>query len=197
MADNERNASEDDNESQNVHASVIPANEGTSLVDPIWFDSKLKNILVVHSEIKYIETIHFSISGDNSDVESASVSDCLPNELANQLTDGVANMMSSNATVQEELTIKSEPTLLMTPCSSNLNELYNLLNSHVIEEVDDEMTIIYGSKGFGLPYKTTDENLIKRENDPISGNMAFTQTVSKLVFMIQKLQIHVSIYLLF
>lgn len=79
--------------------------------------------------------------------------------------------------------IKCEPVLLMEPCSSNRKQLNDLLETAVIEEVDDEMTIIVGSKGFGAPFQTTAENLIKRENDPISGNVPYNNTVSNFIYM--------------
>lgn len=75
----------------------------------------------------------------------------------------------------------------MTPCTGNRNQLFNLLNSTVIEEIDDDLTMIYGTKGFGMPLHTTVEGLIKRENDPISGNIPFTQTVRILIFTIPEL----------
>lgn len=79
--------------------------------------------------------------------------------------------------------VKSEVVFLQEPCSSNRKALDELLEKRIIEEIEDDiypMTIISGSKNFGLPFNATAEGLIKRQNDRVSGNVAFSQTVSIL-----------------
>lgn len=75
---------------------------------------------------------------------------------------------------------KSDMQLIMEPPSSNRSELSQLLETDQIEIVDDEMTIIVSAKGYGKPYNATAEDLIKRKDDCVSGDIPFTDTVSNL-----------------
>lgn len=68
--------------------------------------------------------------------------------------------------------------ILRAPCALNVLRLNELLEANIIEEIDDVMTIIVGKKGYGVPFQTTTEYLIKRQDDHVSGNLPFTQTVS-------------------
>lgn len=63
--------------------------------------------------------------------------------------------------------------------SANNNEIAALLDEESVEIVDDDMIIIVGSKGFGKPLGTTIAGLVKIENDQISGDIPFMNTVNK------------------
>lgn len=63
---------------------------------------------------------------------------------------------------------------------ANNNDIDALLDEYVIEEVDDDMIITVGSKGYGQPFQATPEGLIKFEGnaaDDISGGIPFMLTV--------------------
>lgn len=74
--------------------------------------------------------------------------------------------------------IKPEPCLLFEPVSRNIIELDDLLTGDIIDEYDDDVVITISKKGFGKPIKVTSEGLIKHENDLVSGDMPFSETVS-------------------
>lgn len=84
--------------------------------------------------------------------------------------------------------IKTEPIVLGQPCSSNNNELDELLDITDDDEVltvriDDELTFYVDKKvGFAKPHESASslkgDRLIKRENDVVSGNLPFNLRVS-------------------
>lgn len=67
---------------------------------------------------------------------------------------------------------------MQAPCPRARKALNELLEASVIDEYDDDITFIVSSRGFAMPYHSTTEGLIKRQNDPVSGNVAFSETVS-------------------
>lgn len=69
------------------------------------------------------------------------------------------------------------------PCASNRDKLQEVLNTVFVEQIDDDITITYGNNSFGAPFKVTAERLIKRQNDIVSGNIPYTQTVSRLILL--------------
>lgn len=105
------------------------------------------------------------------------------NLISNEHEQSLPNLRAEEVPDVPHGAIKCEPVLLMEPCSSNRKQLNDLLETAVIEEVDDDMTIIVGNKSFGAPFQTTAENLIKRENDPISGSVPYNNTVSSFIYM--------------
>lgn len=80
----------------------------------------------------------------------------------------------------QEVEVKTEPKVVEEPQSSNQPELLSLLVSEeIVEYVDDDMVITVSEKGFGKPFNTTVEHaLIKRQNDTVSGDIAFNENVS-------------------
>lgn len=77
--------------------------------------------------------------------------------------------------------IKPEPALLIEPCTSNSNELNGLFDKDYEEEDvwDEDITFIVNKKvGYAQPFNSNDQQLIKRENDVVSGNMPFNETVN-------------------
>lgn len=64
---------------------------------------------------------------------------------------------------------------------TNRDEIMNLLDPDIIEVVDDDMTIITKSKGFGQPIPTMQDGRIKLESScPFSNIEPYLCTVSKL-----------------
>lgn len=73
--------------------------------------------------------------------------------------------------------IKNEPSVVMETCSRNRTALNELLTTDFVEVIDEDLTIIVGSRGFGQPLKTNSDDLVKRQDDPVSGSLAYSQTV--------------------
>lgn len=79
------------------------------------------------------------------------------------------------ASAQGELVMKIEPII---PVQDVLNQLIND-PEYIVETVDEDMEIIIDSKmGFEKPYSATENGLIKRESDVISGPTPFDKMVS-------------------
>lgn len=79
--------------------------------------------------------------------------------------------------------IKTEPIPLHEPIQANNVELNEILDEEdmITEQLDDDITVIIDSKiGFGKPLNSNADGLIKRQNDIISGDIPFIQTVSKI-----------------
>lgn len=87
--------------------------------------------------------------------------------------------------------VKTEPVFVFEPFSSNCDELESLLEDDSSEETvsyDEEVTYTINKKvGFARPYRTNSENLIKREDDIVSGNMAYNESVSIIIINIENL----------
>lgn len=75
---------------------------------------------------------------------------------------------------------KLEPVPLYVACSSNANDLRNLLeDDQIIDKYDDDITFTYERKtGYVMPLLTDSNGLVKRLNDVVSGNLPFNLTVS-------------------
>lgn len=75
--------------------------------------------------------------------------------------------------------MKLEPVVVREICASNNLELDDLLDDDlVVDNYDDEITITFSRKsGFVMPVKYNSDGLIKREDDIISGNLAYVETV--------------------
>lgn len=91
--------------------------------------------------------------------------------------------------------IKIEGDMLIEPCSSNIGELDVLLDENEDEEEtvryvddkddddDDEVIITINKKiGFAMPCKSNDQEMIKRENDVVSGNMPYNDSVRIILY---------------
>lgn len=91
-----------------------------------------------------------------------------------------SNTEKTDETVQLN-PLKIEAVPIHEPIQANNEELNELLDEEdmVTEKYDDEVTITIDSKiGFAMPLNSNSDGLIKRENDVISGNIAFNETVS-------------------
>lgn len=146
------------------------------------------------------------VSGNTIAEASALAMNMLENRVENAaVTDSEEPSTDSNVLLTDT-GIKSEPTLLpvllpgelpsllRTPCSRNSQALNDLLGTVIIEEIDEDLTIIIGKNAFSEPFKTTAGNLIKRQNDEVSGNMAFDQTVRKFKILIIPYEIFIHTY---
>lgn len=83
--------------------------------------------------------------------------------------------------IQPNDPIKTEAIPLHEPVQANNVELNELLDEEdmVTEELDDDLTIIIDSKiGFAKPLNSNVDGLIKRQNDIVSGDVPFIETVS-------------------
>lgn len=104
-------------------------------------------------------------------------------------TASTSSDMGKSSQTQSCNSVKSESVvLLFEPCSANNVALNNLLDEEdeVIDEYDEDVTIILSRKtGFAKPFNTNNDGLVKRENDTVSGNLPFNETVSKLHFIFQ------------
>lgn len=96
--------------------------------------------------------------------------------------------------------LKSETFLVMQQPESNRNELEVLLNDEdMVEEQYEGMVITYKrNKGYAKPYDCNTEDLIKYENDVVSGSMPYKSKVNKAEFFrfIHNQIIHVIYFLL-
>lgn len=78
--------------------------------------------------------------------------------------------------------MKTEPVLVLHPDTSNDNELEGLLDEtdELVDEYDEDITFTISKKtGYAKPFATNTDGLVKHENDIVSGNLAFAETVSK------------------
>lgn len=75
------------------------------------------------------------------------------------------------------IVIKSEPVPLYDTHVCNDNEIDDVLDEP-LEEVCDDVVIIIGRSGIPKPLRMTTDQTIKRENDPMSGNLTFSVSVS-------------------
>lgn len=103
-----------------------------------------------------------------------------PSENCSGSIAGDAETQNENSTENLESNIKSE--LLWEPCISNRGELMDIINSECIE-IEDDMIIRVGPKGYGKPFNMTSSCLIKRENDILTGDTPFNTSVSALIHL--------------
>lgn len=73
--------------------------------------------------------------------------------------------------------VKGEPVPIYDNHVCNDNEIDDVLDEP-LEEVCDDIIMIIGRSGIPKPLRMTTEQTIKRENDPMSGNLTFSVSVS-------------------
>lgn len=81
---------------------------------------------------------------------------------------------SSNGNGQN---MKIESTLHLIEACSDAGELDAILDEDVEVDCGEDVVMIIGKCGVPQPLLTTDENMVKRENDVISGDLPFNQIV--------------------
>lgn len=157
------------------HSEIIPT---LSPEDPL---------AIIPNELMNVSLNFSGQSEGSTDANSANVSVC--DQIHGTITEQV-NILTDCTLVPAEassecdplvMVVKSEAVPMIEPCSSNSNELNGLFDEDNEEEdiYDDDITFIVNKTvGFAKPFNSTTQNLIKRENDIISGNMAFDETVS-------------------
>lgn len=101
-----------------------------------------------------------------------------------QVNDNSAHFSSSKE--NEPVTVKTEAVLMM-PQRFDAVELDNILTQEIVEmdyvdEYDEDITFYVNRKmGFGKPYEANSMDLVKHENDVVSGSLAFSETVKKII----------------
>lgn len=75
------------------------------------------------------------------------------------------------------IVVKSEWVPLFNVHSANNDAIDELLDEYEEVPCDDDCMMIVGSSGFAMPMSATTDDLIKREIDPMSGDMPFNETV--------------------
>lgn len=77
------------------------------------------------------------------------------------------------ADIQFEM-IKLEAVPLIEPCTFNQAELDSLLDDpEEIVCMEDDMVITVWKRGCGIPFQANSDELIKRQDDIISGSISF------------------------
>lgn len=123
------------------------------------------------------DTENINISADNFDEP---VNASIDPQDSQQLDDPLSGAAGFTEQSIEELVPKIESVLIVEPRPENATAIDELINeSQEAIVVVDDMEIRYNpKKGFGLPLGVTNSMLVKRENDIVSGNIAFDVLVS-------------------
>lgn len=141
----------------NQHETTVAERPGNSAT----FDTN-------HNTENTIEEIFIPANAESNDEPDEAQID-LPNDELNA--------------IQPNDPIKTEELPLHLPVHANNVELNEILDEEdmVTEEIDDDLTIIVDSKiGFAKPLNSNVDGLIKRQNDVVSGNIPFVETVSNI-----------------
>lgn len=126
-----------------------------------------------------LETLQYDDSSDNNELV-----DNIPFEMVDFCSGLTPNQVGENSENNDPLAdslikVEQNSVILLQPCSSNHNELDDLLDKEITDEFDDDLTFYVNKKtGYAKPFKSHDGQMIKRENDALTGNMAFNTTVS-------------------
>lgn len=101
-----------------------------------------------------------------------------------QLVTTSLNDVTANSASNISIVAKLEPLPLYEACSSNGMELEELLDDdEIIDEYDEDVTFYIRRKtGFVKPLKTDSNDLVKHENDIVTGNMSYNITVSSFIY---------------
>lgn len=136
-------------------------------------------------DIQHNEAVDSASSADLS-IDAADISN--NGESAIETTDNdESNGIDSNTNeidplaIESSLVPKTEPSAgvpLFNIHVGNRAEIEELLNEPEDDDDDDDVIMIIGSSGIPRPWSTTSDDLIKRENDKMTGAIAFNQTVS-------------------
>lgn len=90
----------------------------------------------------------------------------------------------------EDAECKPDPLFFVVEQIGNESDIEELLEETEEVVYNSEVTICMGQNGMPKPMSTTTDNLVKRENDLMSGAIAFDE---KVIFQIICLQMHFSI----
>lgn len=145
-----------------------------STSDPLQLSSSLHNI--TNDQQNSINVLNDE-SGSNNDLlpdaNDGALLDTDDNPATNDTPDD-ANVASDLADVKPNLVPIYEVH------KANNEDILKQLEDTTVEIIDDMEITVITSKGYGKPFKVTDDGLIKREKpDEISGGMAFLATVNK------------------
>lgn len=145
----------------------------------------------IGSTVQMSETGITTDSGESIDQELGQEQACTPSQatintlqdvtmIPNVVPTYLATNSLSISSVAESSAAKSEPVPLYEACSSNDIELQDILDdTEVIDKYDEEVTFIINRKtGYAKPLKTDSNGLVKRENDIVTGDVPYNDTVS-------------------
>lgn len=91
----------------------------------------------------------------------------------------------------DQLALKREPEPIHEISSGNMDEIIGLMDDPTVVVVDEDCVMIIKDR-IPAPYNATRDDMIKRESDPISGNISYFITVSRSKFILFSHGIHYS-----
>lgn len=96
--------------------------------------------------------------------------------------ESIDDNLSNNAevhTIDPLAIIKVEVPLYEVHAANN-DEINQILDEAEEIVCDDDVIMSIGKDGIPKPWAATDDKIIKRQNDPMSGDIAFNVTVSRI-----------------
>lgn len=96
---------------------------------------------------------------------------------ADNIREKETNTLSEDGVFPE---IKNEA-VIVEP-SLNMEEILSVMDVEEVVIIDDDVQFTIGSAGIAMPIQVTSKSMVKRENDVVSGNMPFNESVSKIFF---------------
>lgn len=148
--------------------SVNSDNTSSNDIDPLALDSNA-TIPRANADVG---------TSDQIVVEATNACDAEP--LVEQSTH--ENVVDSSIDPLINVQVKAEKVPLYEIHTRNNEEINELLDEpvEIYCDNDDELTMIISKDGLPKPFAATEDDMIKRENDPISGNIAFNEEVNAL-----------------
>lgn len=182
FVDEENGADNDENDASNEIESpmsefvgIAAANESGDTQISASNESEDTQINVSNEiEDPLVET--FGIGGANQAEPNVAIS-LAACSISNVNETGTQN---STVTTQPLPIVKKEAVLIVEPSAAHINALEGLIEEpeYTVYKDDSMEIIVDNKKGFALPFNVTSDELIKRENDEVSGQMPFNETVS-------------------
>lgn len=170
-------------------SSTNNSNNDHEEADPLATSVEISGIdLTVHNDAAIIiENVAHGNASDSAELPN--VRDVVENGICENETNlvnraiGVSNEESEPLIVRD--IIKTEPMPIYENHFGNDNEIDDVLDDPIEEIYDDEsddVIIVIGRSGIPKPLGMTRQQTIKRENDPMSGNLTFSVSVRIYIF---------------
>lgn len=156
-----------------VESHQLSSDVSTELIDP------------VTGHLSLINRDTSSFDGDTED-EQEQAQIFVPIDLVvenSQLSIGASqnavHSLIEDLNVVENEDVKPNLVPLYETPAMNRTEIADLITEPQVEKINDELTIMINPHSdFPMPWKATDDAIVKRENDVLSGNIAFNIEVS-------------------